>query len=290
LNLSLGTAQFGLPYGVANQNGQIPYREAEKIIQFAEDNSIPYLDTAIAYGISETVLGEIGVANFKITSKLPQFPNNERVDSWIERLVESSLNRLKLNQLDSLLLHRSNDLLSDYGEDAIETLNRLKQSGLIANFGISIYSVSEIEECLSRYDFDTVQAPLNLIDRSLIQSGWMDKLKQKKIQIHTRSVFLQGLLLMDPSTRPKKFNKWNKIWEVWDGYIQNSKSKRLDVCLNFIKTIDGIDRVIVGVDSLTHIKEIFTSYISPNKLEISELIYMNSEDTDLINPSHWNQL
>lgn len=288
--IALGTVQFGMPYGIANRYGQMPFDEAEKIIHFAKKNSIQYLDTAIAYGNSESVLGEIGVKDFKITSKIPQLPQDENVESWIQREVESSLNRLKVNQLDSLLLHRSVDLLSPRGDEFLQTLNKLKDARIISNFGISIYSIHELDECLSRYDLDTIQTPFNLIDRCVEKSGWRDKLNQRKIKVQARSLFLQGLLLMEPYQRPRKFFRWNRIWNVWDNFIQNSNAKRLDVCLDFIKINTGIDRVVLGVDSLSHLHEILTSYNRPIKYEMSDLQEMESEDTDLINPSNWNQL
>ena len=50
---------------------------------------------------------------------------------------------------------------------------------------------------LALYNFDIVQAPFNLIDRRLIETGWLEKLNMSNIEVHCRSCFLQGLLLMD---------------------------------------------------------------------------------------------
>ena len=110
--LALGTVQFGLEYGVANESGQINFSEAKNILKLAKEKNIDLIDTAIAYGNSEKVIGKIGIEGFKYISKLPALPENcKDIDYWIKDMVEASLNRLRIENLYGLLLHQPKDLL-----------------------------------------------------------------------------------------------------------------------------------------------------------------------------------
>ena len=136
--LALGTAQFGMPYGIANTSGQVSRDEAKAILDLASANGIDTIDTAIAYGESEACLGDIGVENFRMVTKLPTLPEGvAKIEEWIDGEVEASLKRLRTDSLYGLLLHRS----AQFGIPAVRTaLARLKQGGKVQKIGVSIYS------------------------------------------------------------------------------------------------------------------------------------------------------
>ena len=212
--LSLGTAQFGLPYGVANQRGQISLDDARAILRCAESAGIDTLDTAIAYGDSEDRLGEIGVASWQVISKLPGIPEDcTDVATWVSHAVEASLCRLGISQLRVLLLHCPAQLLSEQGEVLYAALAQQKRNGLVKKIGVSIYEPDELNALCLNFDFDVVQAPFNIFDRRMIDSGWLVRLSQRGIEVHVRSVFLQGLLLQQPVDRPIKFQRWRSLWD-----------------------------------------------------------------------------
>ena len=122
MNVSLGSAQFGLRYGITNKSGRTSKKEIEKIIGIAKTNNIQYIDTEINYGISEQVLGEIGVNDFKIISKIPPIPENIcNIELWVENSIFSSLKRLNKNNLEGLLLHNPEELNSSSGEKLSRT-------------------------------------------------------------------------------------------------------------------------------------------------------------------------
>lgn len=287
MKLSLGTVQFGLPYGVANQNGQVSFEEANRIIQFARENGIKNLDTAIAYGSSEEVLGKIGVKDFQIVSKLPEIPKDiQNKKKWILQSVEESLSRLKTSSLYALLLHRSDDLTYSFRDEIFDTMDQLKKSGKVEKFGVSIYNKRELEKIYEPSRIDIVQSPLNVVDRSLVKSGWLEKLKRLGCEVQIRSVFLQGLLLMKEEQRPRKFNRWDSIWKAWESFLIQNHLSATRACLGFVQSVIGIDQLIVGVDSLSQLMEIFKNYTSDFKISIPE--EFSSEDPYLINPSLWN--
>ena len=289
MELGLGTVQFGLPYGISNQTGQVPYKELQKILEFAKKTEIQILDTAMAYGESESILGQVGVSEFKVITKLAPIPNNQKnISHWIYDSVSSSLEKLKINSLHGLLLHRCENLLGELGEQVYSAVQELKNSQKILKFGVSIYSPYELESIPHTYQLDIVQSPLNVIDRSLLTSGWLKKLKSKNTEIHVRSVFLQGLLLMSEETRPLKFQRWNYLWNLWHSWLEQSKINPLEACLGFIKSIEGIDTVIVGVESYFQLKEIHSAFLSKKQYSIPR--DLESTDPFLINPSLWSKI
>tara|TARA_A100001011_G_scaffold399339_1_gene507519 strand:- start:1796 stop:2668 length:873 start_codon:yes stop_codon:yes gene_type:complete len=287
--LGLGTAQLGMNYGVANETGKINFLEAKKIFQLAKDNNINLIDTAITYGDSQKVIGEAETSNFNIVSKLPCIPEkNLNVDIWINNLIKESLNHLKVNSLYGLLLHQPKNLLGDVGKKLIDALYKIKSNGLVKKIGISVYDCSEIEQVIDLFAIDIVQAPLNIIDRRIETSGWLSKLSQAKIEVHTRSTFLQGLLLMPNHKIPSKFKKWKIMWDRWFYELKKYNLNAAEVCLSYPLSLAEIDRVIVGVDNFNQLNDLIKmSQYKPLKHDWS---FMKSNDNLLINPNNWNLL
>ena len=284
--LALGTVQFGLPYGIANRSGQVSQIEMEAILTEAWEAGIDTLDTAIAYGNSEERLGEIGVGQWKLVSKLPEIPENcKDVAGWVENMVTGSLERLKIPRLYGLLLHRPEQLLSSQGEALYATLKKLQDQKLVQKIGISIYGPSELDKLGPTYQFDLVQAPLNVLDRRMIDSGWLLRLRNAETEIHTRSVFLQGLLLMVSEKRPKEFGKWKSTFDRWDRWLMDQEIEPVQACLASVFAQPEVDRIVIGTDSLEHLQGILANTGGLVELPPKSLM---SEDLDLINPSRWS--
>jgi aryl-alcohol dehydrogenase-like predicted oxidoreductase len=288
MKLALGSVQFGLSYGVANTSGQVSSKVAEAILQHAQRTGIDTLDTAIGYGESETVLGHIGVQAWKVVTKLPAVPDGcADVTQWVKAQAQGSLKRLGLNSLHGLLLHRPNQLSEGIGVELYAALQSLKAQGLVGKVGVSVYGPAELEALCGRYAFDLVQAPLNILDRSLVDSGWAQRLKDDDVEVHTRSVFLQGLLLMPREKRHAKFERWKDIWSVWDQWLAETGLSPVQACLRFANALDCIDRVVVGVDNLAQLEEIIAAAedMLPSLPQFKTL-----RDERLVNPATWNQL
>jgi aryl-alcohol dehydrogenase-like predicted oxidoreductase len=286
LKFALGTAQFGLNYGIANQQGQTSRDEAKAILDFAWARGMDTLDTAIAYGQSEQRLGEIGIENWQVVSKLPAVPEDcHDITNWVADAVNKSRQRLKVRSLYGLLLHRPQQLLEKEGARLDRALQQLKQDGVVQKIGISIYAPSELDALCSRYRFDVVQSPFNLIDRRLIDTGWLSRLADLGTELHVRSVFLQGLLLFQPADRPQKFTRWSELWAKWDTWLKEVKLTPLEACICFVLSFQDISKVIIGVDSLSQLREILEAAERPMPRIPDEL---KSSDQDLLNPSRWH--
>lgn len=285
MKLALGTVQFGLPYGIANQAGQVSRSEAKAILQLASANGIDTLDTAIAYGESEQRLGEIGVPDWRIVSKLPAIPDDcADTLKWVEAAVGESMQRLNVNSLYGLLLHRPQQLMEKNGNHLYCALQHLKQEGLVQKVGISIYDPSELDVLCSHFQFDLVQAPFNIMDRRLIETGWLSRLTKQNTELHVRSIFLQGLLLIVQSDRPSKFNRWAPLWSQWHAWLKDANLTPLQACLRYALSFPEISRVIIGVDNQKQLKEIIHAAKGPAP-QIPEAFKI--DDPDLINPARW---
>jgi aryl-alcohol dehydrogenase-like predicted oxidoreductase len=287
--IALGSVQFGMTYGVTNTSGRTPLSEVGKILKIAQQANVDLIDTAISYGDSEKILGEAGVSSFNVVSKLPVLPKDLMdVDSWVEYQIKKSLQRLEIKSLYGLLLHRPEDLLGYAGKKLTVALNRIKSYGLVKKIGVSIYDPRELYSATDLMRIDLVQAPLSVIDRRLETSGWLSRLHQEGVEVHTRSVFLQGLLLMPRNKIPAKFEAWATLWDRWASELEESKLSAAAACLSYPLSFAEIDRVVVGVDSVDQLKALIAA--SQIQLPQHDFPFMISEDQMLINPSSWSAL
>lgn len=286
MKLALGTAQFGLDYGVANDSGQISVEDASLIMVSARRAGINVLDTAIAYGDSEAVLGSLGVSSWKIITKLPAVPADcLDVCGWVQEQVLGSIGRLGVKKIYGLLLHRPAQLLEDKGSLLYSAIQSLKVNNLVEKIGVSVYGTVELDLLFGQFNFDLVQAPLSILDRGLVETGWAESLKKSGVEVHTRSAFLQGLLLMPAQNRPMKFRYWAEVWQEWDRWLLETGLSPLQACLRYANSLSCIDRVVVGVDSVGQINQI----VDAASGELQSLpLFKPLQDARLINPASWH--
>lgn len=285
MELAIGTAQFGLDYGVSNAAGRTPSTQVKNILNRARLAGIDTLDTAAAYGDSEQVLGRIGVRNWRIVSKVPSLPDaSVNGTEWVRNNVRQSLDRLQVERLDGLLLHCAADILKPQGADIIAGLMEAKADGLVAKVGYSIYSPNLLPDLFRRMVPDLIQAPLNVLDQRLVNSGWLTRLVDAGIEVHTRSAFLQGLLLMSKERRPRYFARWDELWRQWDIFVAEHGGSALAACLSFVKAQPGVSRVVVGVENSLHLEGLLIAWEQAHTLA-TDAFACNEED--LIEPINW---
>ena len=279
----LGTAQLGLDYGISNKSGKPSIEKAHNLLKFALNTGVTILDTAAAYGDSEQVIGDSGLSSkFQIISKLPKIDlNQSNLSSIVETGASISLNRLKVNSLYAYLLHSVDDLVA-YGEALWEQLETLKSGKKTFKIGYSVYSPEQLNQVYHKFKPDIIQIPMNVLDREFEITGWLNRLKDDGVEVHVRSVFLQGLLLMPKEEQIQKFPKHQQIWEEWHTYLDNHHITALEACNNFISNNNLIDEMVIGVNSEMELKEILN--IKQNSHPAFEI---NSRDKELINPSNW---
>ena len=287
--LALGTVQFGIDYGI-NSGVKVETDEVSRIINYARNNGINLLDTAQLYGSSEKVLGDANTQDFNVVSKTRGFDKEDITES-IANFVISDLNQslklLKRNSLYALLVHHGEDLLRPGGEIIFNKLQLLKDKGLVSKIGVSAYIDNQLINIIDRFDIDIIQLPMNILDRRLIDNGLLNKIYSKGIEIHTRSIFLQGLLLMDPKKRPKIFDRWSNLWKIWDEWLYDNKLSALQATLIYMISLPEISRVLVGVDNKDQLQNIIKA-LKGNIPNIPKELSIN--DPHLLNPGNWSNL
>lgn len=291
MQIGLGTVQFGLDYGISNTQGKTSSEEVKRILDFAKAQKVKVLDTAALYGNSEEVLGSILSVDdsFQVVTKTPHFKNTLTTYAHGEQLKQDfyiSLKKLNLNKIYALLIHNAQDLLAENAEYLFDAMQELKSKGLVSKVGVSVYSAEQIDEIMDRYSIDVIQLPVNVFDQRLVQNGKLSQLKKSGVEIHARSIFLQGLLLMKPDNLGPYFYDFKPHVEHYHQQLDAYSLTPLQAALAYAESTEMIDHAIVGVTNVTELDEIITSYESipkslPNWSEFACV------DESIINPVNW---
>lgn len=287
--IGLGTAQFGLDYGISNQHGQNSHEEVSEILNKAKEFDVDLLDTSPNYGNSEEVLGKClaGDNQFNIVTKTPVFDNTTITKDSTNTLFDyydKSLANLGFKKLYGLLVHHADNLIVPGGKCILDALNNLKEKGLIEKIGVSVYDGDQIDDVLNLFKPDIVQLPINLFDQRLIHSGHIEKLKNMDVEIHARSIFLQGLLLMQEMDIPEWFKPIKKHLAEYFDYLAKNGLTPHEATIGFVKSIPEIDYVILGVNNVEHLRNNIAAFNKNINLDFTKFAI---EDEKMINPSMW---
>jgi aryl-alcohol dehydrogenase-like predicted oxidoreductase len=286
--IALGTAQFGQRYGVANLSGQVPADAIAAILRLAGSRGIDTIDTAIAYGTSEACLGELGIASWRVVTKLPAVPDFATdIAGWVNTQVRASMARLRVTRLDGLLLHKPCDLHGPHGESLLSAIAELRERDWIGAAGVSIYDPAELDDLWPLWQPEIIQAPASVLDRRLIKSGWLTRLQRHGTRLHVRSAFLQGLLLMPPERRPAYFHRWRDLLDAWSAWCTSQRVSPLGAALGFVCRLPGVERVVVGVDSVAQLQEVLCAAREVAPQPPPDLF---SDDRELLEPWRWKLL
>jgi len=275
--LAIGSAQFGMDYGIANQIGRVNPKNVQDILNYANTHSISSIDTAQLYGDSEKVLGNFNLSNFAVGTKIPEIDFS--IKNHAVLLIERSLKNLSVEILDYVLLHQPNQLLSNKSSLLYSQLEYAKKTKLCSKIGVSVYSPEELDQILERFEIDIVQLPFNILD-----GRWFDVIEKAKrfhIEIHARSIFLQGLLFM--REKPSFFNSWKTVWSALDKQVLGSHMEVWEHALNYCLHKLEIDKVIVGVDSISQLRQI----VQASRETYFQLDFEQITDSKLLNPMNW---
>ena len=286
MKLILGTAQLGMDYGITNQNGRASSSEAKTVIQLAEKSGIKYLDTAVAYGDSEKLLGDFSISS-NIITKLPRIPDDLMdVEDFVRDTVINSLKKLRRKSLYGLLLRDVNEKSKKRLFKLLKILEKLKEENLVSKIGVSIYQPSDLEFFFNEMSIDLVQSPLSILDQRLVHSGWLSKLKKLGVTVHVRSIFLQGLLLKSPTELLVELPEFTRNWHLLNNFMDASKISALELCLSYPESLSGVDGIVVGVNRSNELLQVLKAYgsLSSDNIDVSALSCGN---TDLIDPRKW---
>ena len=290
--IGLGAVQWGLDYGISNQNGQTPARAVKKILDFSQSCGINTIDTAPDYGESEQVIGSINTSSFRLCTKIPSLKglsSKVDIDDLFRLSVRNSLEKLRTDKLEYLLLHDCNDLLGPYRDHVVSLMQELKRIGVVEKIGFSAYSSCQISFALSVFNPDVVQVPFSIFDQRLLLDGTLGRLKNLDIEIHARSVFLQGLLLMEPAKIDKYFDSFMPFVFLWHETCAALRLSPLDLAIYFAVCQPFIDKAIIGISNVDQLKEIVSS-VAADRSTLSTMTFSELAHTSdyLLNPSLWS--
>ena len=294
--ITLGTAQLGMDYGIANLEGKP--KSPNSVLQYAIDNGISTFDTAPLYEEREKILGNFfqnkqynptiisKISRIKLTD---QTVSLEKIYSKIRKNVMNSLDNLQMDNLSICLLHHPPDM-NNFNGLVRKSLVKLKEEGLIDNIGVSIYDPTDAEEFLQYDEFDVIQVPVNIFDRRLITSGILEKLKDAKKIILARSIFLQGLFFLDPFDLPKNLEiAKNPLKELNEFSLENNRTIH-EIAFKFVRDLESITSLIIGVDNFEQLEQtlkLVNSEKLPEKIKKNLYNKFNDLPEELINPLMW---
>ena len=281
----LGSANFDQTYGI--KKNFVRRGEIKKLFNLALKNKIRTIDTSPLYNKSEKIIGSLNNNRFKIISKIPKPPKSikrKNIQKWLKKNVMISLKNLKIKKFDCLLLHNANSLLSKNGGEIYKSIRNMKITGLTNKIGISIYDFNLLNKILKKFKFNLIQAPFNILDPRLVEKGWLKKLKKRKIEVHVRSIFLQGILLLKHNQLPKKLKKLNNKWIVWEKWLRKNKFSSLQACLSFVLSQRQLDGIVVGCNNTSQLNQILKSKQLKNNFSLPNL---NIKNKKLIDPREW---
>ncbi len=292
MKFGLGTVQFGLPYGATNREGQVSQAVAGEMLRLAWARGIDLLDTAAAYGNSESVLGQLADPSrpFRLISKtLPL--TGEIGQTGLEAVAQAfnnSLTHLKVDCLDAVLVHHANNLLGAGGEHLYRLLMDWQEAGQVRRIGVSVYTGDELERLLAKYRLDLVQLPLNVFDQRLPKAGWIARLHEAGIEVHARSLFLQGVLLAAPDSLPLHLQVLAP--QVAD-FQQSAAIQGLSpaaACLAYAAA-QGIDYGIIGALNVNQLAALCDAHGQAAAATGVDWSRFALDDESLINPARWSR-
>ena len=279
--LILGTAQFGLFYGINNSTGKVPKSDVSEILNGAKVNGISILDTSYAYGDSEIVLGELLEKEdfFKIISKLPRTIENPK------SIFEETIKRLKKNKLYGYLVHHF-DYFKENSSIWVD-IKDLQKDGWIKKVGFSLYRPSELEYLfLQNIDFNIVQIPYNILDKTF--EPYLKELQHRNIEVHTRSVFLQGLFFKPADALPEKLKPLKPYLVAMSDFCKQQNITIEELALNGVVHHPDIDGVLVGVDNMIQLQKNIKSIWTEIPASVSGFIdTLDVKEKELLSPVNW---
>jgi len=280
--LIIGSAQFGLDYGIANSNGIVNTKEIKLILDLAQENNINVLDTAKAYGNSEKYIGEylkLTDHTWNIITKIINLKS-----SLVEQIQDS---KMKLSIFPSTILAHSLDLFLNPVFQL--NLEKIKNKEFVKSVGVSIYNEEEIKQVLdSKVGIDIIQIPMNILDTRLYKCGILDELKKRDIEIHVRSVFLQGLFYLSKTQLEDKFKDVIPYLQRLEFISKDYNLTVAELSLLWLVNLKEISKVIVGVNNVSQLKNhIDTLNKNVDFTVFKEALLISYENENILNPSLW---
>ncbi len=287
--LILGTAQFDNHYGLLKNKFKFNKDNIKKILDYLQKLGLNALDTSLEYKNVDQKINLKSKKNFRVISKI-KFSNKDinkiskkELENKILKSIKISKKNLGLVRFEALLIHNFETLSFKNQKKIFEILTDIKKTRIYNKIGFSIYDFQKLLKSLKKFTPEIIQCPYNIFDRRLENKTLIKLIKQKKISIHARSVFLKGLLLIRPDKLPKKIKKFFKPINNWHSWTLKNKINKISALLSFVLLNKNIDKIVIGIQDFNQLKEILKSKIN-KKINIKNFKINNHE---MLSPNKW---
>jgi aryl-alcohol dehydrogenase-like predicted oxidoreductase len=259
--LGLGTAQFGLDQQ-APARGRPRDVEARDILGIAARSGLGVLDIDGHSGAADLALSQViprpHPFRLTITSVRP-----DRGPDFAETEIRAQLRRLNVDKVDAILAPSATDLFSPHGPALWDRLRALRDEGLCKKIGVSVYASDDPIGLARRFKPDLVQAPASLLDQRLLIDGTLAELAGMGIEVHLRSIFLNGLLFLPPDRAPHHLKEAAGRISRARRLIAEGRSDPLQAALGFALSRPEASAVLVGIASAAEMSAVVAAASSP---------------------------
>ena len=275
----IGTANFNKYYGI--RKNKINKNQINALCNYAYRKKIYYMDTSSEYRNSNKIIKKLN-SKVIINTKILPDKNWIKFNYCLKKIIKLKKN-LGNKKIITIYLHDESLIYKNYFTKIYKNLIQLKKNGYYKKIGISIYNFETINFFIEKYKFDVIQCPFNIIDQRLVRQNYYKILKKKKIEIHVRSIFLQGLLLNDFNFKDRKFRKLQEKIVLLKDYANLKNINVLDLCMSFIN-FHKINKFVIGFNDLKNFKEV----LNYKKVNIINFMQFYLPEKKLIDPRYWN--
>jgi aryl-alcohol dehydrogenase-like predicted oxidoreductase len=251
----IGTAQLSNNYGTFNELGLIKNKQLKTILNYCKKNKILCLDLANTYKNSINKLSKNNLLKFNIILKVGNIDKNNFLSS-LKSIFEKTLKKLKVKKIYSLMLHNESDIKYLKDKEIFQFFLNLKKKKIIKKIGISIYNFKTLGVNLNSFPIDLIQVPFNVFDRRILDKKLQKIITRNKIEVHARSIFLQGLLLQEPNMKQKIIQKNKLLFNNWHKFNAYQQKKKILNCIKFVSQFKIINKFIFGINSIDQLKTI----------------------------------
>jgi aryl-alcohol dehydrogenase-like predicted oxidoreductase len=287
VKLALGTVQFGLDYGAFGDNAKPSLDAVDRILTTAHNAGVCMLDTAAAYGDSESVLGQLNATErFQVITKIPQLSNSVDAQADVNAYLSNSLKHLKSDTVYGVMTHSVDDLLGKNGDAIWDAMQSAKAADQVKRIGVSVYTPEQADAVMARFPIEIIQLPFNIFDQRAYQSGLFDRLRAAGVETHVRSVLLQGLLVSTPEALPSHLAAAAPLLAKFRNQCAALGCSPLAAALAFANGQGAIDKIVIGVRTVQELEGILHAWNDAPKLP--DMSAYSCADLTIIDPSQWN--
>jgi len=284
--IALGTASLLPGYGITPSGLADNQEEVFRLFRMAREAGIHLIDTAPVYGNAEELLGWTNKNDFQIITKIPPLSRTLRTSKQILQTIGESLKKTGAKKFKGVLFHDPEQLDTAGRSTLLKAAHDLLRQGLAEKIGLSVYDPENIARWLGMFPFQIVQMPLNPFDQRFEISGWIQRLQDSGIEVHARSVFLQGALFLRPGQLPPCLVKFRTHWEAWHQWLAELRISPLAACLSLVSGLKGVSAIVLGVQSSAQLGDILRTRW-PETVRVPEIL--SAKEKSMIDPRSWGR-